>query len=102
MCNPAGHSGRSLPGGLAVSAGTLSLQQLPVCLLFLPSEYKTETQVPLSVLFIIAIATLIVRYRGSYGQLVPVLRRDGGLLYIALAGPCLLTSVTLTVLKSMA
>ncbi|KAJ3529340.1 hypothetical protein NMY22_g9040 [Coprinellus aureogranulatus] len=37
-------------------------------------------------LFLLAGATLIVRYKGHNGQLIRVLRRDGGLYYITLAG----------------
>lgn len=40
------------------------------------------------VLLVLAIATLIVRYKGHSGGLIQVLRRDGGLYYVALAGQC--------------
>ncbi|KAJ3548141.1 hypothetical protein NMY22_g1375 [Coprinellus aureogranulatus] len=39
-----------------------------------------------AVLFLLAGVALIVRYQGHNGRLVQVLRRDGGLYYIALAG----------------
>ncbi|KAJ3523713.1 hypothetical protein NMY22_g11317 [Coprinellus aureogranulatus] len=42
-----------------------------------------------ALLFVIAIFTLVMRYRGHNGRLVNVLRRDGGLYYIALAGAVL-------------
>ncbi|KAJ3522075.1 hypothetical protein NMY22_g12042 [Coprinellus aureogranulatus] len=39
-----------------------------------------------AVLFLLAGAALVVHYKGNEGRLVRVLRRDGGLYYIALAG----------------
>lgn len=39
-----------------------------------------------TVLLVVAIATFIVRYKGRSGRLVQVMRRDGGVYYIALAG----------------
>ncbi|KAJ3528650.1 hypothetical protein NMY22_g9322 [Coprinellus aureogranulatus] len=39
-----------------------------------------------AVLFLLAGATMILRYKGHNGQLIKVLRRDGGLYYLVLAG----------------
>ncbi|KAJ3523385.1 hypothetical protein NMY22_g11462 [Coprinellus aureogranulatus] len=38
-----------------------------------------------AVLFLLAVTAIVVRYKGHSGRLVNVLRRDGGLYYIALA-----------------
>lgn len=39
-----------------------------------------------TVLLLAAIATLVVRYRGRSSRLLQVIRRDGGVYYLALAG----------------
>lgn len=40
----------------------------------------------MTVLLILAIITVTVRYKGHNGRLFEVIRRDGGLYYITLAG----------------
>ncbi|KAJ3538435.1 hypothetical protein NMY22_g5170 [Coprinellus aureogranulatus] len=43
-------------------------------------------------LIILALATIVLRYRGQNGRFIQVLRRDGGIYYLALAGQSIITS----------
>lgn len=53
-------------------------------------EFEADTHCLSPVLLILVVGALIVRYKGHSGRLVRVIRRDGGLCYIALAGEPLL------------
>ncbi|KAJ3516851.1 hypothetical protein NMY22_g14109 [Coprinellus aureogranulatus] len=47
-------------------------------------------------LLLLAIVTLVLRYRGQNGRLVQIIRRDGGLYYIALAAIRLVNTIVTT------
>ena len=69
-----------------------------MCVAFKFSQARglsVELTPPRLVLLLLAVSTVFLRYRGHKGRLIHIIRRDGGLYYVTLAGEWLSTGLCL-------